>query len=56
MVAKSAKREGKDGGATEEARVPLQAILLADSFAQTFRPITLRRPKVPELLSSYTTH
>ncbi|CAI5461333.1 unnamed protein product [Closterium sp. Yama58-4] len=30
----------------EEAHVPLQAILLADSFAQTFRPITLRKPKV----------
>lgn len=27
-------------------RVPLQAILLADSFATTFRPITLERPKV----------
>ncbi|XP_038990853.1 translation initiation factor eIF-2B subunit epsilon isoform X2 [Hibiscus syriacus] len=28
------------------ARNPLQAILLADSFATTFRPITLERPKV----------
>ncbi|XP_057961800.1 uncharacterized protein LOC131153477 [Malania oleifera] len=28
------------------ARIPLQAILLADSFAQKFRPITLERPKV----------
>ncbi|KAK9292183.1 hypothetical protein L1049_020143 [Liquidambar formosana] len=28
------------------ARVPLQAILLADSFATKFRPITLERPKV----------
>lgn len=28
------------------ARAPLQAILLADSFAQKFRPITLERPKV----------
>ncbi|CAI5483388.1 unnamed protein product [Closterium sp. Yama58-4] len=39
---------GKDGaaGMAEEAHVPLQAILLADSFAQTFRPITLRKPKV----------
>ncbi|GJP76699.1 hypothetical protein CLOP_g7168 [Closterium sp. NIES-67] len=39
---------GKDGagGVAEEAHVPLQAILLADSFAQTFRPITLRKPKV----------
>ncbi|XP_078447976.1 trimeric LpxA-like enzyme isoform X2 [Wolffia australiana] len=30
----------------ELARVPLQAILLADSFTQKFRPITLERPKV----------
>ncbi|GMY21197.1 translation initiation factor eIF-2B subunit epsilon-like [Fagus crenata] len=30
----------------ELARVPLQAILLADSFATKFRPITLERPKV----------
>lgn len=27
-------------------RHPLQAILLADSFATKFRPITLERPKV----------
>ncbi|KAI5076070.1 hypothetical protein GOP47_0008135 [Adiantum capillus-veneris] len=32
--------------ADEETPVPLQAILLADSFAQKFRPITLERPKV----------
>ncbi|GKV07540.1 hypothetical protein SLEP1_g19300 [Rubroshorea leprosula] len=30
----------------ELARHPLQAILLADSFATKFRPITLERPKV----------
>jgi len=30
----------------ELARAPLQAILLADSFTQKFRPITLERPKV----------
>ncbi|XP_065626441.1 uncharacterized protein LOC112039284 isoform X1 [Quercus suber] len=30
----------------ELARVPLQAILLADSFTTKFRPITLDRPKV----------
>ncbi|XP_040999622.1 translation initiation factor eIF-2B subunit epsilon isoform X2 [Juglans microcarpa x Juglans regia] len=30
----------------ELARVPLQVILLADSFATKFRPITLERPKV----------
>lgn len=32
--------------ADDEADVPLQAILLADSFAQQFRPITDERPKV----------
>ncbi|XVF30875.1 hypothetical protein REPUB_Repub16aG0095400 [Reevesia pubescens] len=32
--------------AEELARHPLQAILLADSFATKFRPITLERPKV----------
>ncbi|KAH9309174.1 hypothetical protein KI387_037085, partial [Taxus chinensis] len=32
--------------ADTEAVVPLQAVLLADSFAQKFRPITLERPKV----------
>ncbi|KAF6144039.1 hypothetical protein GIB67_037712 [Kingdonia uniflora] len=31
---------------TEPAHVPLQAILLADSFAQKFRPITMERPKM----------
>lgn len=30
----------------DEAVVPLQAVLLADSFAQKFRPITMERPKV----------
>ncbi|GAB4835383.1 hypothetical protein Ancab_000293 [Ancistrocladus abbreviatus] len=30
----------------ELAHVPLQAVLLADSFATKFRPITLERPKV----------
>ena len=34
----------------ELARVPLQAILLADSFTTKFRPITLERPKVTSLL------
>ena len=33
----------------ELTRVPLQAILLADSFAAKFRPITLERPKVISL-------
>lgn len=32
--------------ADDETPVPLQAVLLADSFAQKFRPITLERPKV----------
>lgn len=29
-----------------EARSVLQAVLLADSFTQRFRPITVERPKV----------
>ncbi|KAK7284297.1 hypothetical protein RJT34_19042 [Clitoria ternatea] len=41
----------KSGGRVSEdpdelVRVPLQAILLADSFTTKFRPITLQRPKV----------
>ncbi|CAM8898425.1 unnamed protein product [Rhodiola kirilowii] len=41
---KSGVRDSEDP--EDLARVPLQAILLADSFAQKFRPITLERPKV----------
>lgn len=47
-----AKKGGNRGGGTSEdaeedlARIPLQAILLADSFTTKFRPITLERPKV----------
>lgn len=41
------KKSGKAAEvADDETPVPLQAILLADSFAQKFRPITLERPKV----------
>lgn len=32
--------------ADDEVHVPLQAVLLADSFTQKFRPITLEKPKV----------
>lgn len=32
--------------ADDEVVVPLQAVLLADSFTQKFRPITMERPKV----------
>ncbi|KAL2241209.1 UNVERIFIED_CONTAM: putative translation initiation factor eIF-2B subunit epsilon, partial [Sesamum indicum] len=48
MVAKKGNRGGVGGEDAEEelTRVPLQAILLADSFATLFRPITLERPKV----------
>ncbi|XP_057788646.1 uncharacterized protein LOC131005649 isoform X2 [Salvia miltiorrhiza] len=48
MVAKKGSRGGTVGEDAEEelSRVPLQAILLADSFATLFRPITLERPKV----------
>ncbi|PIN21051.1 Translation initiation factor 2B, epsilon subunit (eIF-2Bepsilon/GCD6) [Handroanthus impetiginosus] len=48
MVAKKGNKGGMGGEDAEEelTRVPLQAILLADSFATLFRPITLERPKV----------
>lgn len=51
MVAKKSGGSRAGGGAAEDAaeelaRVPLQAILLADSFTTKFRPITLERPKV----------
>nr|XP_043607455.1 translation initiation factor eIF-2B subunit epsilon [Erigeron canadensis] len=42
-----AKKGGKSEDAAEDmVRVPLQAILLADSFTTKFRPITLECPKV----------
>ncbi len=37
-----------------EVHVPLQAVLLADSFAQKFRPITLERPKVRFPISTFS--
>ena len=39
---------GRKGGGDEDVaqEVPLQAVLLADSFTSTFRPISLERPKV----------
>ncbi|CAH9100799.1 unnamed protein product [Cuscuta epithymum] len=43
---KGGGRVGADDGEEELARIPLQAILLADSFTTKFRPITLERPKV----------
>ncbi|XP_051122313.1 uncharacterized protein LOC127245460 isoform X2 [Andrographis paniculata] len=48
MVAKKGNKGAIGTGDAEEelTRVPLQAILLADSFATLFRPITLERPKV----------
>jgi translation initiation factor eIF-2B subunit epsilon len=36
---------GAAGGEKLEARSVLQALLLADSFTQRFRPITVERPK-----------
>ncbi|KAF4371921.1 hypothetical protein F8388_000088 [Cannabis sativa] len=45
---KGASRVSEDPD--ELTRVPLQAILLADSFATTFRPITLERPSIEVLL------
>lgn len=47
MVAKKGGgRGGADDAEEELARIPLQAIVLADSFTTKFRPITLERPKV----------
>ncbi|XP_075492347.1 uncharacterized protein LOC142530397 [Primulina tabacum] len=48
MAAKKGSKGGAGGEDAEDelTRVPLQAILLADSFATLFRPITLERPKV----------
>lgn len=42
------KGKGKSGGNNEDVRreAPLQAILFADSFTETFRPISLEMPKV----------
>ena len=37
--------KGPSRSKTEEAKVPLQAVVLADSFTHRFRPITLERPK-----------
>ncbi|OAY76936.1 putative translation initiation factor eIF-2B subunit epsilon, partial [Ananas comosus] len=45
MALKKGQRASSDDP-EELARTPLQALLLADSFAQKFRPITLERPKV----------
>jgi translation initiation factor eIF-2B subunit epsilon len=38
----------KDGGGNEDAKreQKLQAILLADSFTKTFRPVSWEKPKV----------
>ncbi|KAI3946571.1 hypothetical protein MKX01_014429 [Papaver californicum] len=41
-----AQKKGVREDADELSHVPLQAVLLADSFAQKFRPITMERPKV----------
>ncbi|MCI16421.1 translation initiation factor eIF-2B subunit epsilon-like, partial [Trifolium medium] len=41
---KSSARVSEDDD--ELVRVPLQAVLLADSFTTKFRPMTLERPKV----------
>ncbi|KAI4294766.1 hypothetical protein MLD38_040912 [Melastoma candidum] len=43
---KSAPKTSSSDDPEELARVPLQAVLLADSFTTKFRPITLERPKV----------
>ncbi|KXZ48102.1 hypothetical protein GPECTOR_30g197 [Gonium pectorale] len=40
-----APKRGGGGGERVEARTVLSAVLLADSFTQRFRPITVERPK-----------
>ena len=47
MPPKDKKKKGGSGGTDEDQRnQKLQAILLADSFKQNFRPITLERPQM----------
>ncbi|THG09640.1 hypothetical protein TEA_022172 [Camellia sinensis var. sinensis] len=46
MVQKKGASRVSEDAEEELARAPLRAVLLADSFAQKFRPITLERPKV----------
>ncbi len=41
-----APSKGGKGGAAEKVEARLSAVLLADSFTQRFRPITIERPKV----------
>jgi hypothetical protein len=38
--------KGKPGGNEDSAREVLMAVVLADSYTKTFRPITLEQPKV----------
>jgi len=45
-MGKKAKSDKKDASNVDKTERKLQAILLADSFTKTFRPITWERPKV----------
>ena len=40
------RKGGGGGGDAQRSEQPLQAVILADSFTKTFRPITLEQPKV----------
>lgn len=40
------KKKGGGGGDDLKADQALQAVLIADSFAETFRPVTFEQPKV----------
>jgi len=44
-------KKGKGGGGGDDLKTEqrLQAILLADSFTETFRPITREQPKVGQV-------
>ena len=46
MGKKGKKKGGGFGGDDVKADQPLQAVLFADSFSETFRPISFEQPKV----------
>lgn len=55
MAKKGGKQLARDMSIAEdiEVHVPLQAVVLADSFTQKFRPITLEKPKVMPAAALY---
>ena len=45
-MGKKKQGSGDDGGADTAREQPFQGVLLADSFVNTFRPLSLDRPKM----------